>query len=154
VAPKKKSLTFHRPDERPSELTRNSSCQNTGGVKDSPLLGGVLPTAAWQRPLARSKKIATATWRLGASTSLVRMRHDYALKSAIKHRLRTAHFPMLPIIIECGRVVCDKPGHKASHATGHDGGGRAPSDKLATLGRNPCGDFHSPAKCVRFVINS
>ena len=92
--------------------------------------------------------------RIGASTSLVWMRHDYALKSAIKHRLRAAHFPMLPIIIECGRVVCDKPGHKASHATGHDGGGRAPSDKLATLGRNPCGDFRGPAKCVRFVINS
>jgi hypothetical protein len=59
-----RALTSHRPDERPSELTRNSSCQNTGGVKDSPPLGGVLPTAAWQRPIARSKKIATATWWL------------------------------------------------------------------------------------------
>jgi len=39
------------------------------------------------------------------------MRHDYALKSAIKHRLRAAHFPMLPVIIECGRVICDKAGH-------------------------------------------
>src|ERR1700676_80327 len=55
------ALTSHRPDERPSELTRNSSCQNTGGVKGSPPLGGVLPTAAWQRPIARSKKTATAT---------------------------------------------------------------------------------------------
>jgi hypothetical protein len=62
-------------------------------------------------------------------------------------------FPNAPHNHQCGRVVCDKPGHKA-HATGHDGGGRAPSDKLATLGRNPCGDFRSPAKCVRFVINS
>src|ERR1700726_2116906 len=53
-----------RPDERRSEMTRNSSCQNTGGEKDSPPLSGVLPMAAWQRPIARSKKIATATWWL------------------------------------------------------------------------------------------
>ena len=57
-------FTSHRPDERPSELTRNSSCQNTGRAKDPPPLGGVLPTATWQRPITRSKKIATATWRL------------------------------------------------------------------------------------------
>src|ERR1700738_5264377 len=58
------ALTSHRPDERPSELTRNSRCQNTGRAKDPPPLGGVLATAAWQRSIARSKKIATATWWL------------------------------------------------------------------------------------------
>jgi len=49
--------------------------------------------------------------RIGASTTLIRMRHDYALKSAQKHRLRAAHFPMLPIIIECGRVISDRERH-------------------------------------------
>jgi len=53
-----------RPNERPSELTRNSRCQNTGRAKDPPPLGGVRPTAAWQRSIARSKKIATAAWWL------------------------------------------------------------------------------------------
>src|SRR6202011_4782031 len=43
----------------PTPLTRNSSCQTQWEA-----LGGVLPTAAWQRPIARSKKIATATWWL------------------------------------------------------------------------------------------
>jgi hypothetical protein len=32
---------------RPGELTRNSSCQNTGRAKDPPPLCGVLATAAW-----------------------------------------------------------------------------------------------------------
>jgi hypothetical protein len=49
--------------------------------------------------------------KIGSSTSLVRMRHDYALKSAQKHRLRAAHFPMLPIIIECGCAISDRPQH-------------------------------------------
>lgn len=49
--------------------------------------------------------------RIGASTSLVRMRHDYALKCAQKHRLRAAHFPMLPVILEVGRVISDRPRH-------------------------------------------
>jgi hypothetical protein len=51
---------------RPRELTRNSSCQNTGRAKGpSPLcrvlLCEVLATSAWQRSIARSKKIAAAT---------------------------------------------------------------------------------------------
>src|ERR1700726_1074274 len=37
----------------------NSSCQTQWEA-----LGGVLPAAAWQRSIARSKKIATATWWL------------------------------------------------------------------------------------------
>jgi hypothetical protein len=48
---------------------------------------------------------------IGCSSSLIRMRHDYALKSAQKHRLRAIHFPMLPIIIDVGRVICDRPRH-------------------------------------------
>jgi hypothetical protein len=49
--------------------------------------------------------------KIGSSTSLVRMQHYYALKSAQKHRLRAAHFPMLPIIIDLGRVISDRPQH-------------------------------------------
>lgn len=48
---------------------------------------------------------------IGCSSSLVRMRHDYALKCAHKHKLRAAHFPMLPIVIEHGFVISDKPRH-------------------------------------------
>jgi hypothetical protein len=48
---------------------------------------------------------------IGSYTSLIRMRHDYALKAAQKHRLRAAHFPMLPIIIDLGRVICDRQSH-------------------------------------------
>src|SRR5258708_3883497 len=46
------------------ELTKNSGCKNIGREKDPPPLCGVLATAAWQRSIARSKKIATATWWL------------------------------------------------------------------------------------------
>src|SRR6185437_394728 len=49
--------------------------------------------------------------RIDSSSTLVRMRHDYALKAAHKHRLRAIHFPMLPIVINMGRVICDKPRH-------------------------------------------
>src|SRR3981081_1374085 len=52
-------LAFLIMSARPSELPRNSSCQTQWEA-----LGGVLPTAAWQRSIARSKKIATATWWL------------------------------------------------------------------------------------------
>jgi hypothetical protein len=38
------------------------------------------------------------------------MQHAYAHKSANKHRMRAAHFPLLPIAISCGRVINDKPG--------------------------------------------
>jgi hypothetical protein len=49
--------------------------------------------------------------RIGAATSLIKMEHAYAHKSANKHRMRAIHFPMLPIAIACGRVISDKPGH-------------------------------------------
>jgi hypothetical protein len=39
------------------------------------------------------------------------MRHDYALKCAQGHRLRAAYFPMLPIVIDVGRVISDRPSH-------------------------------------------
>jgi HNH endonuclease len=48
-------LAFLIMSARPSELTRNSSCQTQWEA-----LGGVLPTAAWRRSIARS--IATTTW--------------------------------------------------------------------------------------------
>lgn len=48
---------------------------------------------------------------IGCSSSLVRMTHDYALKCAYKHKLKSYHFPMLPILIECGRVISDRPKH-------------------------------------------
>ena len=49
--------------------------------------------------------------RIGASTTLIRMRHDYALKCSLQHRLRPIHFPMLPIVIDMGRVISDRPRH-------------------------------------------
>jgi hypothetical protein len=49
--------------------------------------------------------------KLGASNGLVKLRHDYALKIAHKHGFRPVHFPMLPIVIDCGRVLCDRPNH-------------------------------------------
>ena len=52
-------LAFLIISARPSELTRNSSRQTQWEA-----LGGVLATAAWQRSIARSKKIATAAWWL------------------------------------------------------------------------------------------
>jgi hypothetical protein len=39
------------------------------------------------------------------------MRHDYALKSALKHRLLAAHFPMTAFAIARGRVLADRPRH-------------------------------------------
>jgi hypothetical protein len=49
--------------------------------------------------------------RIGASNTLVRMRHDYALKCAHGHRLRPAHFPMLPIVIDLGFAISDRDRH-------------------------------------------
>lgn len=48
---------------------------------------------------------------IGCSSSLVRMTHDYALKCTYKHRLRHYHFPMLPIMIDVGRVISDRERH-------------------------------------------
>jgi hypothetical protein len=48
---------------------------------------------------------------IDCSATLVRMRHDYALKCAQKHGLRSAHFPMLPIVIDLGFVVSHRPRH-------------------------------------------
>src|ERR1700682_2548579 len=48
---------------------------------------------------------------IDCSSSLVRMTHDYALKCAYKHRLRSYHFPMLPIVIDYGRVISDREKH-------------------------------------------
>lgn len=45
---------------------------------------------------------------VACSSNLVRYQHVYALKAAQKHKLRAAHFPMLPIIIECGFAVQDR----------------------------------------------
>lgn len=39
------------------------------------------------------------------------MRHDYVLKAIHNHRLRPAHFPLIPAVIFNGRVICDKPRH-------------------------------------------
>jgi hypothetical protein len=46
---------------------------------------------------------------IDCSSTLVRYQHDYALKSAQKHNFRAAHFPMLPILIDVGFVIQDRP---------------------------------------------
>jgi len=46
---------------------------------------------------------------IGASTPIVRLRHDYALKLHHKHRFRVDEFPLLPIAIDLGRVISDQP---------------------------------------------
>jgi hypothetical protein len=48
---------------------------------------------------------------IGCSNTLVRMEHSYALKCTHKHRLRPAYFPMLPIVIDLGFVISDRPGN-------------------------------------------
>jgi hypothetical protein len=45
---------------------------------------------------------------IGASTPIVRLRHDYALKLHHKHRFRVDEFPLLPITIDLGRVISDE----------------------------------------------
>jgi hypothetical protein len=47
-------------------------------------------------------------WHIGASNSLVRMRHDYALKLHHKHKFTIDEFPLLPIAIDLGRVISDQ----------------------------------------------
>src|ERR1700756_3860712 len=46
---------------------------------------------------------------IGASTPIVRLRHDYALKLQHKHRFRPEELPLLPIAIDLGRVISDQP---------------------------------------------
>ena len=45
-----------------------------------------------------------------SSSPIVRMQHWYALKSAQKHGFDSYHFPMLPISIEFGRCILERPG--------------------------------------------
>lgn len=46
---------------------------------------------------------------IGASTPLVRLRHDYALKLHQWHSFRLDELPLLPIAIDLGRVISDQP---------------------------------------------
>jgi hypothetical protein len=46
---------------------------------------------------------------IGASTPIIRLRHDYALKLHHKHGFRVDEFPLLPITIDLGRVISDQP---------------------------------------------
>ncbi len=46
---------------------------------------------------------------LGAASPIVRMEHYYAMKAAHKHNLDTPHFPMIPLAIELGRCVLERP---------------------------------------------
>jgi hypothetical protein len=47
---------------------------------------------------------------IGSASPIIRMHHFYALKSSQKHGLEMRHFPMLPITIEFGRCVLERPG--------------------------------------------
>lgn len=48
---------------------------------------------------------------IGASTNLVRIRHDYALKLTQKHKLDPRHVVLIPTLLEAGRAVLTKPLH-------------------------------------------
>jgi hypothetical protein len=48
---------------------------------------------------------------IGSESPIVRMHHAYALKSNQKHGFGPYEFMMLPITIELGRCICDRPGH-------------------------------------------
>lgn len=69
----------------------------------------------WASFLAGGEPIAVSVGRLahdlakslGSATNLVQIRHDYAIKCQVKHRLSPAHFVLLPTIIELGAVVQD-----------------------------------------------
>ena len=50
---------------------------------------------------------------IGASTNLVRIRHDYALKLTQKHKLDPRHVVLIPTLLEAGRAVLTKPLHIA-----------------------------------------
>ena len=45
---------------------------------------------------------------IGASTPIVRLRHDYALKLRHKHGFRVDAFALLPITVDCGRAISDE----------------------------------------------
>jgi hypothetical protein len=42
---------------------------------------------------------------LHSDTDRLTLRHDYAMKSMVKHRLQPYHFPMLPITVDLGRII-------------------------------------------------
>jgi hypothetical protein len=46
---------------------------------------------------------------IGSDTPKVRLRHDYALKLHHKHSISIDEFPLLPIVLDLGRVISDKP---------------------------------------------
>jgi hypothetical protein len=46
---------------------------------------------------------------IGASTPIVRLRHDYALKLQHKHGFQPDELPLLPIAIDLGRAISDQP---------------------------------------------
>ena len=48
---------------------------------------------------------------LRASTDIVKIERNYALKSAHKHGLHYSHFPMAAIAIEFGVAIADRPNH-------------------------------------------
>jgi hypothetical protein len=74
---------------------------------------------------------------LGASTNLVRVRHDYTLKMTQKHKLEPRHFPMLPVVLERGRVIANKQHHLTFFHNDHAGFG---SWFQVTLKTNRAGD--------------
>jgi hypothetical protein len=46
---------------------------------------------------------------IGSDSSLVRIRHDYALKLHRKHNFPVEELPLLPIAIDLGRAISDQP---------------------------------------------
>lgn len=49
--------------------------------------------------------------RLGASTNLVRLRHDYARKMVDKHQYEPHRLPMMEQALQFGRVISDRRWH-------------------------------------------
>jgi len=47
---------------------------------------------------------------IGSSSPIIRMEHYYAMKAAHKHDFDSYHFPMLPITIDIGRCILERPG--------------------------------------------
>lgn len=48
---------------------------------------------------------------LGAQTDIVKIERNYVLKSAHKHGMLYAHFPMAAITMEFGATIADRPNH-------------------------------------------
>jgi hypothetical protein len=48
--------------------------------------------------------------RIGASTNLVQAHHFYIQKFLHHHGLSIGHLPLLPIVLDFGRVLQDRPG--------------------------------------------